>query len=110
MDERVTNNARGFVNGVVAYLAKDKKTKRISSKVQTLLGKVTATAQKEKTAYVESAVTLTEIEKQLISQMLFKLIGHTVDLECLTTPTVLGGIRIKVADWIVDTTLETQID
>jgi F-type H+-transporting ATPase subunit delta len=109
MNQPLNKDARGFVDEVVTYMKGDRRSKSSLPKVQLLLGKVTAQAKKEKLARVESSVVLTAEEKKTIKNMLEKLIGHEVQLECIVTPDVIGGLRIQVADWIVDTTLKTQL-
>jgi len=109
MDEPLTKDAKGLVDGVVSYLRGDARAKTAAPKVERFLGKVTAQARKEKEARIETCVALTETEKKSIEAMLAKLIGHPVSLTSVISPEVIGGLRIQVADWIVDTTLQTQL-
>ena len=106
----LTKDARGFVNGVVDYLKKDGKARSSAPKVQALLRKVTSQARKEATATVESPVSLTLGEKQQLNAVLARLIGHSVHLDIRVNPALLGGIRILVGDWIVDTSLTHQLE
>lgn len=78
--------------------------------IQILIEKITSQAKKEKVAKIESSVELTPKEKKAIGSFLEKLIGHSVTLHCHTNPHVLGGLRIQVGDWIVDTTLSNQLN
>jgi len=109
MDEPLTKDAKGLVDGVVTFLRGDSRSKSVAPKVERFLGKVTAQARKEKEARVETSVALTEPEKKSIEAMLTKLIGHPVSVVSVLSPEVIGGLRIQVADWIVDTTLQTQL-
>jgi F-type H+-transporting ATPase subunit delta len=109
MDEPLTKYARGLVDGVVTFLRGDSRSKSVAPKVERFLGKVTAQARKEKVARVETSVPLTEAEVQSIEAMLAKLIGHPVAVTSVISPEVIGGLRIQVADWIVDTTVQTQL-
>lgn len=77
--------------------------------VQILLEKITSQAKKEKYANVEGGVPFSDAEKKAISIFLAKLIGHTVSLRCRVNPDVLGGVKIQVGDWVVDTTLSYQL-
>lgn len=110
MNKTLTKDARGFVEGVVTYLRHDGRSKGAIPKVQALLGKVTAQAKKERVANVKASVTLSSAEKTALSHILAKFIGHPVQLECHVHPELLGGVRIQVADWVVDTSIVTQID
>jgi len=109
MDQTLTKDARNLVDGVVSYLRKDSKTQAVAPKVQELFNKVTVAARKEKTANVVSSVALTQNEKQSITQILTKSIGHPVELVCSVDPDTLGGFRIQIADWIIDMTLASQL-
>lgn len=109
MDTTLTKDERGFVEGIVSYLKKDSRSKSAVPKVQAFLGKVTARAKKEKIAFVESSVALTQNEKSIIEQVLANHIGHQVRIECTVNPDVLGGFQIRVGDWIIDTTLDSQL-
>jgi F-type H+-transporting ATPase subunit delta len=110
MDETLTKDAKNLVDGVVSYLKDDSRSKSVVPKVEKLLGKVTAQARKEKIAKVETGVPLTETEKKNLETLLTRSIGHEVTVLTVVTPEVIGGLRIQVADWIVDTTIQTQIE
>ncbi|KKU83311.1 MAG: F0F1 ATP synthase subunit delta [Microgenomates group bacterium GW2011_GWA2_47_8] len=78
-------------------------------KVRELLRKVTASAKKQQIARVESAAALTPRERQTIEAFLGTLLAHPVTLECRVNSATLGGILIRVGDWILDTTLLGQL-
>lgn len=106
----LTKDARGFVEGVVGYLNRADKTRSTVPKVTALLRRVTAQAQKESTARVETPVALSPDEKQTLSRFLSKLMGHRVQMELRVNPSLLCGVRITVGDWIVDTSLLYQLE
>lgn len=105
----ISKDARGFVQGVVEYLRKEGKDYHSVPKVQSLLYKVTETAKRQKTAVVESTVKLTATEQQALSRVLARIMGHDVSLECRVNSALIAGIRIQVADWIVDTSFKSQL-
>ncbi len=106
----ITKDARNFVDGIVSYLKKDKHVTQVVPKVRALLGKVTAQAKKQKIAHIESAIQLSQTEKTLIEKTLVHHIGHDVELDCQINAEVLGGIRIQIGDWIIDTSLKSQLE
>ncbi len=110
MDTPLTKDARGLVDGVVNYLRHEDRSKTVLPKVQAFLGKVTASAKKEKIAKVETSVSLTEDEETRIVKILTKLLGHEVQLESTVNPLIIAGLRIQVGDWIVDTTMRGQLE
>lgn len=106
----LASDARYFVDGVTKYLRQDATSNQsLLPKVTAALHKITASARKEKTALVESVVPLTTREKSDIGRTLSRLLTHTVTIECTTNKELLGGLRIVVGDWIVDTSLKSQI-
>jgi len=105
----VSKDARGFVDGVISHLKQGGKVRDVSSKVQLLLLKMTASAKHEHQATVESAVKLTSAETQIIARMLSKLAGHEVSLNCIVNPELVGGLRLTMADWVMDSSLRSEL-
>ena len=110
MNTPLTKDARGFIDGVVSFLKEDGKSKTTLPKVEAFLGKVTAQSKKQKTAKVESSLALTDSEKASLEKSLTTILGHEVSVECSVNPALIAGIRIQVGDWIVDTTLKSQLE
>lgn len=109
MKTHMTKDARGFVEGIVKYLKQDGKTTASTPKVETLLAKVSKNAQREHIADVESAVTLTPEEKLRLGSILSRFIGHDLEIVMHTNTALLGGLRIKIADLVIDTSLESKL-
>lgn len=105
-----TKDAKGFVNGIMDYLRRDGKDVRGVPKVATLLDKMSNSARKAHQAYVESAVKLTSIEEQSIVRLLSKVVGHEVSIESRLNADLVAGIRIQMADWVVDTSFRGQLE
>jgi F-type H+-transporting ATPase subunit delta len=67
-------------------------------------------AQQTLTASVTSAVELTKTEKKEIESMLTTMTGQQdIALECTVDPSILGGLRVEVGDWVLDTTVASQL-
>ena len=105
----LSKDARGFIEGVAAFVRSDARAKSAAPKVQLLLNKVTASAKKEENAQVETAVILLPPEKKRIEDVLAGLLGHTVTCHYSINTALIGGIKIQVADWIVDSSLSSQL-
>ncbi len=106
----ITKDARGFVSGIVQYLSGDKKISGQVPKIRKLLSKVTAENGRNVEAHVVTAVTLKSEEKQKLTEVLGKLVGHPVALVCSVDQSIIAGMRIKIGDWIVDTSYVHQIN
>lgn len=104
-------DARFFVDGITTYLRREGKLgERLIPRMTALFDKVTSSAKGQKIAHVESAVPLNSTEKQKISLLLARILDHEVELDCIVEKQAIGGFKIQVGDWIVDTTVRGQID
>lgn len=106
----LNKDARGFIDGVAHYVALSKDGKTISPKVQAFFTNVTKQAKKEHVAAVASAVTLSSQEKSVIQKALTTFLGHTVECRWGVDTDMIGGIKIQVADWVMDSSLQTQLE
>lgn len=106
----LAKDARFFVDGVTKYLRHGGADETMLPRVAAVFQKITSSAKIQKNAIVESVVALTAKEKEEISRFLSRLLAHTVTLQCATNKDVIGGLRIQVGDWIVDTTVRGQIE
>lgn len=105
----VSKDARGFVEGVVAHLRKSGKGRSVTPKVQSLLLKMTAAAKREHQATVESTVKLTSLEIQSIARILSTIAGHEVSLTSSVNTSLIGGIRVTMADWVMDMSVVNEL-
>ncbi|MBI2405131.1 ATP synthase F1 subunit delta [Candidatus Gottesmanbacteria bacterium] len=106
---KMSSDARGFIEGITEYIQKGEK-QSVLPKVQELLGKVATQAQKETVAKVTSSAPLTMEEEKMIHQLLYQLIRHSVTLEKNIDKTLIAGIQIAIGDWVVDTSLKSQLE
>lgn len=105
----LSKDARGFIEEVASFVRSDARATSVAPRVSTLLTKVTASAKREQNAQVKSAIALLEPEKKRIESVLTKLLGHAVECHYSIDESLIGGIQIQVADWIVDSSLATQV-
>lgn len=110
MQQTLTKDAKGFIEGVVSYLSNEKNESAVMPRVATLASKVSAQAKKEQYAKVYSVVSLSSDEKKHISRVLTTLLGHGVELTTVIDARLVGGLRIQVADWILDTSIDHQLE
>jgi F0F1-type ATP synthase delta subunit len=108
--DTLNKEARGFVEGVVRYLSAGGKMSANVPKVKTYLMRMTAHARRQRHAFIESSITLSGDERQEFRQFLIQLTNHPVTLHCTVNPRLIGGFRIKVGDWVVDTTTTGQLE
>lgn len=107
--KKLTKDAQGFVKGVVSYIS-SKSTPTVVPRLASLLQKVSSQAKTERHARVYSSVRLTKGETQDIAHMLTKLLEHPVEIENTIDKDIVGGLRIQVADWVLDSSLRYQLE
>lgn len=61
------------------------------------------------TAYVTSAVELTEGEKAKLIEKLSQKLGRTIHLECAVDPSLLGGLIVNVDGKVIDGSLKHKL-
>ena len=61
-------------------------------------------------ALVDVAAPLTETQKNRLQNALRRLYGHEVHLNIELDPTVLGGIRVRIGDEVIDGTIASRLD
>ena len=61
------------------------------------------------TAYVTSAVELTEGEKAKLIEKLSQKLGRTIHLECAVDPSLLGGLVVNVDGKVIDGSLRSKL-
>jgi F0F1-type ATP synthase membrane subunit b/b' len=66
--------------------------------------------QREPTAYITAAQSLTVEEQGLMARTLTALADRHVDLEVRVDPALVAGIRVRIGDIIVDSSIAGQMD
>lgn len=61
------------------------------------------------TAYVVSAVALTEAEKAALTEKLSRRFSRTIRLECAIDPSLLGGLVVRVDGKVIDGSLKHKL-
>ncbi len=61
-------------------------------------------------AKVQSAVELTESEKEKLKSQLENMSGHTVRLNCVVNPEIIGGLIIKMGDEVIDASITGKLN
>ncbi len=61
-------------------------------------------------AQVESAIELSEAERQAIAQKLEALSGKKVQLESKVNPSLIGGFTARVGDTVIDGSVKHQLE
>jgi F-type H+-transporting ATPase subunit delta len=106
---QLTKDARNFVEGVVSYIKKEGKSPLAEQKVKKYLSKVSEADTRLFVARIESAVTLDQSERSEIEKIIHGLTGRNIRAEYKVLPKLLGGVRVTIGEWILDTTLIGQL-
>jgi F-type H+-transporting ATPase subunit delta len=86
------------------------KNQAVSSKSLSRLEKEWQHQEASKTAFVTSAVPLTEKERKELSTDIGFIYGANFIIRNRVSPQVIGGLKIQVGSKIIDTTIETQLE
>jgi len=106
----LNTDARNFVDGIVEHLKRDRTGKRPLSQVQSLLRKVSQQAWNEHTVRVITAVALNQSEKEELTKILSKRMNRPISLTCEVRSSILGGMRVEIADYVIDMSYEGKLD
>lgn len=91
------------------YLLVEKKRENylseITAEYQILLNQL----HKKVVTEVITAVPLYEKTETVLKQKLEDYLGQSVEMRCETDPSLLGGVRIKIGDRMIDGSLKTQL-
>jgi len=68
-----------------------------------------AMADKAAVAFVTTPLPFSEEERTLITDTFSALVDRKVNLEVKEDPSLIAGIRVKIADTIIDNTLKAQL-
>lgn len=79
------------------------------SDVSSALGRVVSGQQAPVKAEVASAVELSDKEKDAISQSLAKQFGGDLAFTFSVDPELLGGLRVRVGDSLIDTSVASRL-
>lgn len=61
-------------------------------------------------AVVTTAVELTQSEKERLKTKLEKMLGRSVEIECVTDPSVMGGVLIETEGRVIDGSLRRRLN
>lgn len=97
------------VENLITILRRLEKRQEISSKSLTRLEEWQKTKGVQ-TAYITSAVRLTEEEEKELAVNLGFRYGKNFVIRQKVQPGVLGGLKIKIGSLIIDSTLQEQLE
>ena len=105
-----SNDARGFVEGVIRYMKTEGKVSAALPKVELLLYKMSKRDRQQKIATVEVTSELSEKQRQTIEKVLERLVDHSLEVEFKINPELIAGLRVEIGDFRFDSSLAWQLD
>lgn len=106
----LSKDARGFVDSVVSYLKTDGKTKSAAPRVERMIDRVAKSAKRESLVLVESAIPLTEEEKEGLRKDIEAFAGRELSIECEVRKELIAGFCIRIGDVIIDSSFRRKLD
>jgi ATP synthase F1 delta subunit len=77
--------------------------------INSALGRVVSGQQEPVKAEITSAVELSEQEKEALRQSLAKQFGGDLSFTFHVDPALLGGLRVRVGDRLIDTSVASRL-
>jgi len=96
-----------IINGFIAYLTSTGQLDLLPEIVKKLN---LLTEEENETAHITSAVTLNDKEQEKIKEFLFQKFSKTYKIDIIVDSGVIGGIKIRVGDKVIDETLVTRLN
>jgi F-type H+-transporting ATPase subunit delta len=91
------------------FLLVDKKRENYLSEIAAEYQRLLNIMHKKVVTEVITAVPLYAKTESVLKQKLEDYLGQSVEMRCETDPTLLGGVRIKIGDRMIDGSLKTQL-
>jgi F-type H+-transporting ATPase subunit delta len=106
--EDLLERSHRMTRGLVAFLVLAGRVKDLPVIVDDFLARAAAARQRA-VAEVTSAIALDEDRRHRLVDALSRATGKTVEVHVLVDPYVLGGLRARVGDRIIDGTVRTRL-
>jgi F-type H+-transporting ATPase subunit delta len=107
--EDLLRSARPLTRSLVSFVVGAGRAKDLPAIVEEFL-KMAAAARQREVAEVTSAVPLDDAQKERLAQALSKATGKQVEVLVIVDPYVLGGLRARVGDRVIDGTVRTRLE
>jgi F-type H+-transporting ATPase subunit delta len=91
----------------IALLA-EKQRLILLPQIAQLFAEYVATYEQRITVDVTSAIPLSETQQKTLQQVLAKRLGLDVTLNCAVQPDLLGGLRLRIKDQVIDHSIRGQ--
>ena len=106
--EEVLKGARPIARNLVSMVVAAGRAKDLPAIVDEFLAKAAAERQRE-VAEVTSAVPLDASQRERLAQALSKATGKQVEVHVIVDPYVLGGLRARIGDRVIDGTIRSRL-
>jgi F-type H+-transporting ATPase subunit delta len=106
--EDLLRGARPITRSLVSLVVGAGRARDLPAIVDEFL-KMAAAARQREVAEVTSAVPLDDAQKERLAEALSKATGKQVEVLVIVDPYVLGGLRARVGDRVIDGTVRTRL-
>ena len=104
-----TRQAQNIATALIEYLKKNNQLEMLPELLKEAK-KETKKYSDENTAHVYSAVELSDGEKKEIKETLESNLKKTLDFKTYTDSELIGGIKIRIGDKVIDYSISNKID
>lgn len=102
------NRSHRVTRAIVAFLVVTGRVKDLPDIIDSFLARAAA-ARNRVVAEVTSAISLDEARRRRLVEALSRATGKSVEVHVLVDPYVLGGLRARIGDQVIDGTVRTRL-
>lgn len=106
--EELLKGAHQITRSLVAFVVSAGRAKDLTDIVNEFL-KLAAAERQHEVAEVTSAVPLDQTQTQRLAEALSSATGKQIEVRVLVDPYVLGGVRARIGDRVIDGTVRTRL-
>ena len=93
---------------IAASIAEQPRGRRVRAALQDAI-EVVAAERGRSVATVQTATALTDAQRQRLADSLSRTYGTTVTINEVIDPSIVGGIRVQIADDVIDGSISTRL-
>ncbi|MEX2487764.1 MAG: ATP synthase F1 subunit delta [Nitriliruptoraceae bacterium] len=109
LESDVLNAAHPTTRGVLAMLIAGDRVGELTAPANDV-AELAAASRNQEVAEVTVAVELDDARRQALSDALERATGRTLDVKFVVDPSIVGGVRARIGDTVIDGTVVRRLD
>jgi F-type H+-transporting ATPase subunit delta len=105
----LTGKVRDVTMRLVDNIVRNPRTRSLEEELDAMAARA-AQRRERWIAHVSTAVALTDEQARRLGENLGRIYDHPVQLHVELTPELLGGLRVRVRDEVIDASVASQLE